>query len=103
MQQKDLDELLTKAKELIKEETTPLSFDTWIKNIEIASIENNNVVLVTSSVFNKETVDSRYHDLFVNAFKYLTNKECSISIISKEELENNSSYFKIKENIPRLF
>ena len=35
MQQKELDELLTKAKELLKEEMTQISYDTWIKEIEI--------------------------------------------------------------------
>ena len=106
MQQRDLDELLTKAKELLKEETTRISYDTWIKNIEIESIENGNVVLITSSIFNKETVESRYHDLLVNTFNYLTNKECSVSILSKEELEKNSSNGMsntIENNISRLF
>ena len=90
MQSKELEELLTKAKELLREETTPISYDTWLKNLEIQSMENGNVVLLTSTIFNRDTTDARYHSLLVNTFNYLTNKECSVTILSKEELENNS-------------
>ena len=89
MQPKELEELLTKAKELLREETTPISYDTWLKNLEIQSMENGNVVLLSSTTFNRDTVDARYHSLLVNTFNYLTNKECSVTILSKEELENN--------------
>ena len=89
MQSKELEELLTKAKELLREETTPISYDTWLKNLEIQSMENGNVVLLTSTIFNRDTTYARYHTLLVNTFNYLTNKECSVTILSKEELENN--------------
>lgn len=90
MQKAELEELLTKAKELLKDETTTISYDTWIKDIEIESMNNGNIVLLVDDVFKRDTVDSRYHDLFVNTFKYLTNKECSVTILSKDELINNS-------------
>ena len=32
--QNEANELLTKAKELLKEETTKISYETWIKNLE---------------------------------------------------------------------
>ena len=89
MQSRELEELLTKAKELLREETTPISYDTWLKNLEIQSMENGNVVLLTSTIFNRDTTDARYHSLLVNTFNYLTNKECSVTILAKEELENN--------------
>ena len=91
MQSKELEELLTKAKELLREETTQISYDTWIKELDIQSMDNGNVVLLSSTTFNRDTVDARYHTLLVNTFNYLTNKECSVSILSKEELENNLS------------
>ena len=53
MQQKELDELLTKAKELLKEEMTQISYDTWIKEIEIQSMENGNITLLVSNVLIK--------------------------------------------------
>jgi chromosomal replication initiator protein len=88
--QNELNDLLTKAKELLKEETTRISYETWIKGLEIQSGKNGNIVLLTSNEFQKNIVESKYHDLLVNTFNFLTNKECNISIISKEELENSS-------------
>lgn len=93
--QQELDELLTKAKELLKEETTSISYDTWIKNLEIESMNNGNVVLVTRTAFNKDFLDSKYHDLLVNTFKFLTNKECSVTIVSTED--------KLKESNQKVF
>ena len=89
--QNELDELLTKAKELLKEETTKISYETWIKNLEIQNADNGNIVLVASSSFQKEAIYSRYHDLLINTFNFITNKDCNVSIISKDEIESDSS------------
>ena len=87
--QNELNELLTKAKELLKEETTKISYETWIKNLEIKSADNGNIVLVASSSFQKEAIYSRYHDLLTNTFNFITNKDCNVTIISKEELDTD--------------
>ena len=36
----DKDELLTKAKNLLQSEVTSISYNTWIKNLEIDSVNN---------------------------------------------------------------
>ena len=89
--QNEANELLTKAKELLKDETTKISYETWIKNLEIQNAENGNIVLVASSSFQKEAIYSRYHDLLTNTFNFITNKDCNISIISKDEIESDDS------------
>ena len=89
--QNELNELLTKAKELLKDETTKISYETWIKNLEIQNADNGNIVLIASSSFQKEAIYSRYKDLLTNTFNYITNKDCTVSIISKDEIENDVS------------
>lgn len=89
--QNEAKELLTKAKELLKDETTKISYETWIKNLEIQNAENGNIVLVASSSFQKEAIYSRYHDLLTNTFNFITNKDCNVSIISKDEIETDDS------------
>ena len=86
----ELDELLAKAKELIKEETTQISYDTWIKDLEIESIEGSNIVLLAQTPFKKDSLEARYHDLLVNTFNFITNKQCSVSIVTPEDLDQNS-------------
>ncbi len=101
-------ELLLKAKELLKEETTRISYETWIKNLEIQSADNGNIVLLASSSFQRDAIDSRYHDLLVNTFKFLTNKECVVSILAKDEItqenlspssQNESNYSYTNSNL----
>ena len=97
MPTEDLNDLLTKAKAIIKEETTGFAYDTWIKNLEIESNDNGNIVLSTTNNFEKKAIESKYHELIVNAFNYVTNKQCSIRIVSKEE--KNS--FDFDDNLPK--
>lgn len=85
--QNEANELLTKAKELLKEETTRISYETWIKNLEIQNADNGNIVLVASSTFQKDAIYSRFYDLLTNTFNFITNKNCNVSIISKDEIE----------------
>ena len=89
--QNELNELLTKAKDLLKDEVTGISYETWIKCLEIVSSNNGNIVLRTASNFQRDTVDSRYHDLLVNTFRFITKKDCTVTIISKEEEDSSAS------------
>ena len=50
-----------------------------------------NIILTTPTTFTKDILDAKYHDLLVNTFKFLTNKECSITIISLEDRNKNAS------------
>ena len=81
----NLNELLTKAKDLLKEETTEIAYQTWFKSLDIDSMDGNNIVLVADSIFQKDLLESKFQDLVVNTFNYLTNMTCSVSIILKEE------------------
>ena len=83
--QANLNELLNKAKELLKEETTEISYQTWFKSLEIDSMNENSITLIADSIFQKELLESKFQDLVVNTFNFLTNKDCSISIILKED------------------
>ena len=83
--QQELDELLTKAKDLLKEETTSIAYETWIKDLDIENMELGNIILLTPTIFKRDILCSKYHELLVNTFKFLTNKECSVTIIAKEE------------------
>ena len=85
--QNELNDLLTKAKELLKEEVTRISYETWIKILDIQSAENDHIVLLTSSSYQKEVVETKFSDLLTNTFNYITNRDCTVSIVSREELE----------------
>ena len=88
MQREELDEFLEKTKELLKGEVTKISYETWIKDLELQSMDNNTIVLVAHTQFQKDSIMSRYYELFKNTFKYLTNKEWDITVILNEDNED---------------
>ncbi len=93
----DKNDLLTKAKDLLKEEMTTISFTTWIKNLEIESIKDNKIVLIALSKMQKDAIESRLFDLVLNTFNFITNKTCEIEI--KEKSEINLIEEKIEETV----
>ena len=87
MHREELDEFLEKTKELLKGEVTKISYETWIKDLELQSMDNNTIVLVAHTQFQKDSIMSRYYELFKNTFKYLTNKEWEITVVLNETEE----------------
>ena len=84
-------ELCTKAKELLKKEMTNISYETWIKNIEIQKITKDTITILVSATFHKDTLKNRYYDLIFNTFKFLTNKEYKIEFLSMEDVSKDDS------------
>ena len=84
------EELLAQAKEHLKEEMTAISYSTWIQNLEILDIVDNQIILKVESVFQKEVLESRYKDLIANVFKFITNKLYDISVVLEEEATQKS-------------
>jgi len=97
----DKDELLTKAKELLKDEVTPISFNTWFKNLEIQSISNDHIVFSAVSEFQKDMIENKYNSLLLNTLSYITNKNWTFSVVdlSASEEENIEIISDKKPNI----
>ena len=97
----DKDELLTKAKELLKNEVTPISFNTWFQSLEIQSISNDHIVFTAVSEFQKDMIENKYNSLLLNTLSYITNKSWTFSVIdlSKEEEENVAIISEKKSNV----
>lgn len=87
------DELLNQAKELLKDEVTQIAYDTWLKTLEITELTDDHIVFKAGSEYHKDLIKTRYADLILNTFKYLTNKEWTFSVIwdeQKKEVGDNS-------------
>jgi len=76
-----LEEDWNKALEIISPEMVGISFDTWIKPLVPVSMDESNIYLRASSEFQKNTVDLKYKNLLQAAFRHITNKDYTISII----------------------
>ena len=86
MQKAEINELLTKAKDLLKSEVTGISYTTWIQDIEIQSIDNNVITILTPNFLHKNMLESRYLPLIKNTFSFFTHIDYEIKVISAEEI-----------------
>lgn len=81
----DKDELLIKLKGLLEGEISQISYDTWIKPLEIEKIENDNIVFIAASEFQQDFIENKFNSLILNTLKYITNKELTFSVIDKSK------------------
>ena len=89
----DKDELLNQAKDLLKEELSQIAFQTWFSSLEISEMNDKHIVLKATSDYAAELLQTRYADLVLNTFKFITNREWTFSVIYEENaktVENNS-------------
>jgi len=91
-------ELLNQAKELLKNEMTNISYTTWIKTLEIGNIYDNKIELITTNAMQTDAIKSRYYDLIINTFNFLTNKSWQLEIIDSSDISNISSAQEALEN-----
>ncbi len=94
----DKEELLEQAKELLKNEMTSISYATWIKSLEIGNIYDNVIELKTSNAMQTDAIKSRFYDLIVNTFNYLTNRTWQIDIIDASDSTRIQDKPEIKTN-----
>ncbi|HHW31336.1 MAG TPA: chromosomal replication initiator protein DnaA [Clostridiaceae bacterium] len=79
--------------ELLKDELTEISYNTWIKTIEPLSIENDTIELGTPADFNKGILETRYSFLIQNALTQVTSKKYKLNFVvySKESEKKSQS------------
>ena len=70
----DKDELLGKLKELLKDEVSTISYDTWIAPLGIDSINDDNIVFTATSDFQKDFIENKFNSLIFNTLRYITNR-----------------------------
>ena len=87
----DKDELLNQAKELLKEEVTQIAYETWFGPMLITEMTDSKIVLKANSPYGREMLETRYADLILNTFKFITNKDWTISVFADEDGKNGEN------------
>ena len=80
--QDENEELLTKVKELLRNEMVGFSYDLWIKDLYYHSFTDNDIVFAVPTTFIKEYLETKYADIIQKAYAYLTNKSFNISFVA---------------------
>ena len=84
-------ELYSRLMEELERESTNISFNTWLKTLKISSVNDSHVVFLATSDFQKEMVESRYKDLILNTLQFITNMNCTFSVVSEDSKGDNTS------------
>ena len=84
-------ELYSRLMDELKRESTQITFNTWLSKITIASINDSDIVLEVESDFQKEMIETRYKDLILNTLQFITNMNCTFSVVSKETDKKKAS------------
>ena len=87
-------EIWNKAKELLKQETTEISFVTWIQPLELKNFNDNIIILSASNTYQRDYIEAQYLDLITNTFNFITHKKCQVFI----KLETEDTNFLMNKN-----
>ena len=91
------DKIWDSVLEIIKENTTPISFETWFKPLKIRKIDNslNIVYIEVNSDKGKEfiisTIKNRYMTYLQNAFKTVLNDEYRVVLKDSDEYDKEEA------------
>ena len=94
----DKDELLSKLKELLKDEVSTISYDTWIAPLGIDSINDDNIVFTATSDFQKDFIENKFNSLIFNTLRYITNREWTFSVIDISSKESSDASIITNKN-----
>ena len=82
-------ELYARMMEELKRESTQITFNTWLSKLELSSINDSHIVFEVASDFQKEMIDGRYKDLILNTLQFITNMNCTFSVVSRESKDKS--------------
>ena len=71
----------TRALELLKEQMTPISFDTWVKDITPISVEGNSLVLMVENELYLNTLRNFYTHTITNCVNTANKTNLTISFM----------------------
>jgi len=83
-------EIWDKTLGIISKEITPVSFNTWIKNLEPITIDEDIFVLKTPNTFNKDILETRYYDLIVNSLHQTSPEKFTVRFITDQYNDTSS-------------
>lgn len=87
------------ALEIIREELTEVSFNTWVKTLEPGKIVNNNFYLIVQTDFYKDILINRYAALIQNSITQVTSIEYTIKFLVPGEGDSIEEEKKAKPRV----
>lgn len=92
-----LSNLWPRVLDLLKNELTEISYNTWIRTIEPLSVNTNSIELGVPTEFNKGILESRYIPLISNAVRQVISRDLSV-LVSIPSQESSKKYSQSNES-----
>jgi len=83
--------------EKIKSRVSPLTFETWFKDISIHELKENSVVILVPMHIHKKHLNENYKDIINDIFTEITNTYFEISFITNDDIKSNDSFVEQDE------
>ena len=74
----------------IKDEISPISYDTWFKDTYLAKIDESKVTVIVPMQLHKKNLSENYKDLIVKIFNEITGTNFDFEFLLEEEFKNNN-------------
>ncbi len=98
-----LNDIWNRTLELLKDEMTEISYNTWILTIEPISLDSNSITLGVPADFQKGILESRYSSLIKNVLRQITHKDYNIYFSTPSQAPSKSSVQENNEDSVNLF
>ena len=85
MQDMDITEMWNEALEILKNEVSVVSFNTWFKPLIPMELKNNTIFIQTTESFIQGILSQRYSLLIQNAIRQITNMDLDVFITVKNQ------------------
>lgn len=92
------EEIVAKMKEALSKEIPTITFNTFLAPLEFESLEGNHITFRFEDPYNKDTVETRYASLILNALKFITNRELTFSISDNSNKSENQEVISGKKS-----
>ena len=88
-------EIWEKVLDLAKERISKISFDTFVKDTQLYSLQNDKAIVLVSESFNANWLNQKYSEIMQNIIYEVIGYEVKPRFITEEEL---SKYMKTDQN-----
>ena len=85
----DMEAVLARVKELLKEEFSELRFNTWVRPIEIVSLDDKSATLKVQTSYQKGYIEKEL-SLIEEAFKITTGRDITLTILCEEDHDKST-------------
>ena len=89
----------SKLLNVLKEQLTSLSYNTWFKETELYKISNDKAYIIVPMIVHKKHISDNFSEMISSILYDLTNNNYDLVFLLKEEIEEEDERNKVVENI----